>query len=163
MQRRTLLALGLSGTAALALAGCGFRLRGFDAPDAGLAELALAGPDGPLARRVAERLEAAGTRVHDPAPLVLNLGAEAIRERQRSVRDSGSRELESTLTAPFSVQRRSDGAYLLDQQQLEVSTQFTISDDNLLAQERLREEAHERLRRDAARQLLERLRPLADS
>ena len=163
MQRRTFLGLALSGTAALALSGCGFRLRGFDAPDTGPDELALAGADSALARRVAERLEAAGTRVHDQAPLVLNLGAERFSERRLGRTSRGPREYELTLSAPFSVQRRADGAYRLDQQHLEVSTRYTVSDDNLLAQEGLREEAHERLRREATRQLLNRLRPLADS
>ncbi|EWH01149.1 hypothetical protein Q427_15505 [Halomonas sp. BC04] len=60
----------------------------------------------------------------------------------------------------FSVQRRSDGAYRLPQQQLEVVTRFTVSDDNLLAQEGLREEARQELRHDATRRLLDRLRAL---
>ncbi|MCG6656314.1 hypothetical protein HOP52_00790 [Halomonas campisalis] len=160
MQRRTLLSLGLAGAAGLALSGCGFRLRGFDTPDTGLEELSLAGPDSELARRVAERLEAAGTRVHDQAPLILNLGAESFGERRLSVLDSGPREIESILTVPFSVQRRTDGAYRLSQQTLEVSNRFTISDANLLAQEEIREDARERLRREATRQLLDRLRSL---
>ncbi|QTF91377.1 LPS assembly lipoprotein LptE [Halomonas sp. BM-2019] len=161
MQRRTFLTLGLVGTAGLALAGCGFRLRGFDAPAAVFDELALAGPDSDLARLVRERLEAAGTRVHDDAERVLNLGQPEIRRRSLSVLDTGPREEEMALIAPFSVQRASDGAYLLDQQRLEVSTRYTVSDSNLLIQDDLREEARQELREAAQRQLLDRLRSLA--
>ncbi|WP_416137135.1 LPS assembly lipoprotein LptE [Halomonas sp. HK25] len=161
MQRRTFLTLGLAGTAGLALAGCGFRLRGFDEPGAVIDELALAGPDSELSRLARERLEAAGTRVHDGAERVLNLGQPDTRRRNLSVLDSGPREEEMTLIAPFSVQRRGDGAYLLDQQQLEVSTRYTVSDANLLIQDDLREEARQQLREAAVRQLLDRLRSLS--
>jgi LPS-assembly lipoprotein len=161
MQRRTFLTLGLAGTAGLALSGCGFRLRGFDQPAGVTDELALAGPDSDLARLARERLEAAGTRVHDDAPRVLNLGQPEIRRRSLSVLDTGPREEEMTLIAHFSVQRRGDGAYLLDQQRLEVSTRYTVSDSNLLIQDDLREEALNELRESAVRQLLDRLRNLA--
>ncbi|WP_253451227.1 LPS assembly lipoprotein LptE [Halomonas sp. Y3] len=160
MQRRTFLTLGLAGTAGLALAGCGFRLRGFDDPSPVLDELALAGPDGELSRLARERLEAAGTRVQEGAALRLNLGETEIRRRGLSVLDSGPRDEEMTLVAPFSVQRARDGAYLLDQQRLEVSTRYTVSDADLLNQEELREEARRELLDAAVRQLLDRLRAL---
>ncbi|MDN3520605.1 LPS assembly lipoprotein LptE [Halomonas ramblicola] len=160
MQRRTLLSLALAGTAGLALTGCGFRLRGLDAPSLSLDELAVAGGDDALSGRVADRLEAAGTRVHDAAPLVLNLGPEAVDRRRLGVLDAGPRDEELTLSAPFSVQRREDGAYLLDQQRLKVATHYTVSDDDLLNRETLRDEALDELREAAARQLLDRLRGL---
>ncbi len=160
MKRRTFLTLGLAGTAGLALAGCGFRLRGFDDPAPVLGELALAGPDDDLSRLVRERLEAAGTRVADDAERVLNLGEPEIRRRSLSVLDSGPRDEEMVLIAPFSVQRTGDGAYLLDQQRLEVTTRYTVSDANLLNQEDLREEARRELLDAAVRQLLDRLRSL---
>lgn len=160
MQRRTLLQLGLAAGASLALAGCGFRLRGLDQPVVAIDALALDGVDGELARRVARRLEGAGTRIDDQAERVLNLGGESFRERRLSVLDSGPRELEMTLAVPFSVQRRADGAYLLDQQRLEVSERLTVNDDELLAQDDLREATRERLRDEAVRQLMDRLRAL---
>ena len=160
MQRRTFLTLGLAGGAGLALGGCGFRLRGFDEPAAVIDALALAGPDSELSRLVRERLEAAGTRVDDGADRVLTLGQPEFQRRGLSVLDSGPREEEMTLTAPFSVQRRSDGAYLLDQQRLEVTTRYTVSDANLLTQDDLREEARRELLDAAVRQLLDRLRSL---
>ncbi|CAM3305825.1 LPS assembly lipoprotein LptE [Halomonas lysinitropha] len=160
MQRRTLLQLGFAAGASLALAGCGFRLRGLDQPVVARDALALAGTDSELARQAARRLERAGTRVHDRAALVLNLGAERFRERRLSVLDSGPRELEISLEVPFSVQRRADGAYLIDQQRLEVSERITVNDDQLLAQDDLREATHDRLRDDAVRQLMDRLRAL---
>lgn len=160
MQRRTFLGLLLTGSASLGLAGCGYRLRGLDTPGPVLSELAIAGSDSDLAGMVRERLESGDTRVHAQAPLVLNLGAEEFRERPLGIQGTGPRELEMELRLPYSVQRRSDGAYRLPQQQLEVVTRFTVSDDNLLAQEDLREEARQELRRDATRRLLDRLRSL---
>ncbi|MCL7939420.1 LPS assembly lipoprotein LptE [Halomonas sp. ATCH28] len=162
MQRRTLLQLGLAAGASLALAGCGFRLRGLDQPLVAIDALALAGEESELARQVARRLERAGTRIDDQAAQVLNLGVESFRERRLSVLDSGPRELEMTLTVPFSVQRRADGAYLLDQQQLEVSERLTVNDDELLAQDELRDATRERLRDEAVRQLMDRLRALGE-
>lgn len=160
MQRRTFIRLALAGTAGLSLAGCGYRLRGLDTPGPILSEIAIAGSDSDFSRMVRERLESSDTNVHDQAPLVLNLGAEDFLERQIDVLDSGPRELEMELRVPYSVQRRTDGAYRLPQQQLEVVTRFTVSDDNLLTQEDLREETRLELRRDATRRLLERLRSL---
>ncbi|MFQ3788185.1 LPS assembly lipoprotein LptE [Halomonas sp. A29] len=162
MQRRGFLNLAMTAAAVMALSGCGFRLRGFDTPGLAVDELALAGADSELARLVAERLTSVGTRVHDGASQILNLGSEAFGERQLSVLDSGPQELEMTLSVPFSVQRRSDGAYRLPERRLEVSTRFTVSDDNLLAQDELREEARQELREEALRRLLDSLRTLDD-
>ncbi|UYG02156.1 hypothetical protein OCT51_13245 [Halomonas sp. LR3S48] len=163
MQRRRFLNLAMTAGAALALAGCGFRLRGLDTPGLAIDELALAGDDSELARLVSERLTSVGTRVHDNAPLVLNLGPETFQDRQLSVLDSGPQEREMALSVPFSVQRRSDGAYRLSEQRLEVATRFTVSDDNLLAQDELREEARQELRQEAMRRLFDRLRTLNDA
>ncbi|MGM0985721.1 MAG: LPS assembly lipoprotein LptE [Pseudomonadota bacterium] len=162
MQRRTLLQLGLATGASLALAGCGFRLRGLDQPVVAIDALALEGPESELTRQVARHLERAGTRVDGQADQVLNLGPERFRERSLSVLDSGPRELEMSLEVPFSVQRRGDGAYLLDQQRLEVSERLTVNDDELLAQDDLRETTRARLRSDAVRQMMGRLRALSE-
>ncbi len=160
MQRRSFLGIMLVGGAGLGLAGCGYRLRGLDTPGPAISELAIAGRDSDLAGMVRARLESSDTLVHAQAPLVLNLGAEAFRERPLGIQGAGPRELEMELRVPYSVQRRSDGAYRLPQRQLEVVTRFTVSDDNLLAQEELREETRQELRRDAARRLLDELRSL---
>ena len=159
MQRRTFLTLSLAGGAGLTLAGCGFRLRGLEGSSAPLDELALAGPDSDLARLAERRLTAAGTRVHDGAGLTLNLGEPEYRQRQTSVLDSGPRDEELTLVAPFSVQRR-DGAYLLDQQRLEASRIYSVDQGDLLGREERRDEAREALLEEAVRQLMQRLRGL---
>lgn len=160
MQRRRFLHLTLAASASLALAGCGFRLRGLDQPLLSLDSIRLTAVDSPLVPVVRETLENADTRIADDAPLRLNLGIETFHESQRTFGSAASREIEMTLTVPFSVQRQHDNAYLLDQQQLETSTNFSVSLDNLLAYDDLHEEARQQLRRDAATQLLDRLRAL---
>ncbi|MBD3896252.1 hypothetical protein IEI94_10360 [Halomonas sp. ML-15] len=160
MQRRRFLHLTLAAGAGLALSGCGFRLRGLDASTVSLDSIALVAADTDLTPAVQAALESADTAIRDDAPLRLNLGGESFRESRRTFGSAASREIEMTLTAPFSVQRQRDNAYLLDQQQLEVSTNFSISDDNLLAQDDIREEARQELRQEAARRLLDRLRAL---
>ncbi|WP_231613671.1 LPS-assembly lipoprotein LptE [Halomonas sp. BC04] len=89
MQRRTFLGLLLSGSASLGLAGCGYRLRGLDSPGPALSELAIAGSDSDFAEMVRDRLESSDTHVHAQAPLVLNLGAEAFRERPLGTQGTG--------------------------------------------------------------------------
>ena len=160
MQRRRFLHLTLATSAGLALAGCGFRLRGLDTPVLSLDSIALVAADSELAPTVQAALESAGTTLRDDATLRLNLGSETFRESRRTFGSAASREIEMTLTTPFSVQRQRDNAYLLDQQQLEVSTNFSISDDNLLAQDDIRAEARQQLREEAAQRLIDRLRAL---
>src|SRR5690554_6015367 len=82
MQRRTFLHAGLVAGAALTLAGCGFRLRGFDTPGLAIAELALAGSNSEFYQLTEERLTRAGTQVHDRAAMILNLGPENFREHR---------------------------------------------------------------------------------
>lgn len=160
MQRRTFLNSVLASSAALALTGCGFRLRGLGESGTVVDELELAGPQSELSQELAERLRRDGTQLHAQAPWILTLGRPSLSERRLSVLDAGAREMEVVLSAPFSVQRRSDGAFVLPEQTLEVSERFTVSDDNLLAQEEIRSEAETTLRREAIRRLLERLRGL---
>ncbi|WP_136247631.1 LPS-assembly lipoprotein LptE [Halomonas borealis] len=160
MQRRDFLRFTLAGVAGLTLGGCGFRLRGFDQQALDLESLAIAGADDAFSRLAARRLEAAGVAVREAAPSVLNLGTERVEEQRLGVLESGSQERELTLSVPFSVQRRADGAYRLNQQILEVSERFSVSDDNLLVGDELREAATERLRREAVRRLMDRLRAL---
>lgn len=163
MKRRQFLQASLLGAASLILAGCGFRLRGYQTEGLGLEALSYVPADSELAPIVRNALINADIRLLADAPLRLNLGPERISETSLTHGDAGSQEIVIRLTAPFSVQRAEDGAYLLNQQQLDVETTLNVSDDNLLAQDNIRAEAHEQLRRDAARQLLDRLRPLAES
>ena len=160
MQRRRFLHLTLAAGAGMALAGCGFRLRGLETPVLSLDSIALVAADSDLTPAVQAALARANTVIRDDAPLRLNLGSESFSESRRTFGSAASREIEMTLRAPFSVQRQRDNAYLLDQQQLEVSTNFSISDDNLLAQDDIRQEARQELREEAARRLLDRLRAL---
>ena len=170
MQRRRFLKQGLKvamgatavSTLGLGLGGCGFQLRGYGEPLPALPALALSGPQGELTPVVREALTRAGTRIDEQAALRLNLGRATVSETNRGLPGAGSRDIELTLTAPFSVQRQASDAYLLDQQTLEVRERISVNDNELLAQDDARRAARERLREAAARQLLERLRPLAE-
>lgn len=159
MTRRPVL-IGLIALALSALAGCGFQLRGLHQPELALSEISLSADVSPFSEEVRRTLESAGTDVVDDADLRLNLGDERLGESRLTRSDSGSRETEITLTAPFSVQRASDSAYLLNQQQLEVSTTVLLSTDDLYSVDQVRSEAIQRLRRDAANQLIDRLTAL---
>ncbi|WP_110648422.1 LPS assembly lipoprotein LptE [Salinicola peritrichatus] len=159
MTRRPVL-IGLIALALTALAGCGFQLRGLHQPELALSEISLSANVSPFSEEVRRTLESAGTDVVDDADLRLNLGDERLGESRLTRSDSGSRETEITLTAPFSVQRASDSAYLLNQQRLEVSTTVLLSTDDLYSVDQVRSEAIQRLRRDAANQLIDRLTAL---
>lgn len=164
MKRRTFLtkSLGmvLAGTAMASLAGCGFHLRGLDQPPLGFDTLTLSAPVGDLTDEVTRELDNAGVTLAEDAPLRVNLGQERVQDVDLTGGDSGSQEYELQLSTPFSVQRTSDNAYLIDQQRLEVVTTYQANYSDLLARGDLREQALDDLRRDAARQLLNRLRSL---
>ncbi|WP_168709052.1 LPS-assembly lipoprotein LptE [Onishia niordana] len=170
MQRRRFLKQGLKvalgatavSTLGLGLVGCGFQLRGYGEDLPTLEALALAGANDDLAPIVRDALTRAGTRVDSTAPLRLNLGRANISETNQGLPGAGSRDVELTLTVPYSVQRQSNEAYLIDQQTLTVRERISVNDNELLAQDDARRAARETLRETAARRLLERLRPLAE-
>lgn len=162
MQRRHFLGLTLASGAALLLAGCGFHLRGVGGEVLSLDSLALDGADSPFAEQLAKRLESLGTRVDETASLRLNLGGEDVNIRQVGVLDTGSQDQQLVLRIPYSIQRASDGAYLADRQAVEVLEEFSITDDNLLSQDELRTDALENARREAVRQMVDRLRAIED-
>ncbi|WP_442486924.1 LPS-assembly lipoprotein LptE [Halomonas litopenaei] len=163
MQRRHFLGLTLASGAALLLAGCGFHLRGVGGEVLSLDSLALDGADSPFAEQLAKRLESLGTRVDETASLRLNLGGEDVNIRQVGVLDTGSQDQQLVLRIPYSIQRASDGAYLADRQAVEVLEEFSITDDNLLSQDELRTDALENARREAVRQMIDRLRAIEDA
>ena len=162
MQRRHFLGLTLASGAALLLAGCGFHLRGVGGEVLSLDSLALDGADTPFAEQLTKRLESLGTRVDETASLRLNLGGEDVSIRQVGVLDTGSQDQQLVLRIPYSIQRSSDGAYLADRQAVEVLEEFSITDDNLLSQDELRTEALENARREAVRQMIDRLRAIEE-
>lgn len=159
MTRRPLL-LCLMALALTTLAGCGFQLRGTNQPLLSMSQIGLSANISPFSETVRRTLEQAGARVTDDADLRINLGDEKIAENRLTRADSGSRETEITLTAPFSVQRVSDDAYLLNQQQLETSTSVLLSTDDIYSGNQVRDEAVKQLRQQAADQLIDRLSAL---
>ncbi|HSH48111.1 MAG TPA: LPS assembly lipoprotein LptE [Halomonas sp.] len=162
MQRRTLCKYALTLGGALLLSGCGFRLRGLDAPLTELTEISVAGPTSALREQLIARLESAGTAVNDTAPWVLTLGQENIEERNLGLLQAGSQQHEMTLSVSIALQRRADGAYRLPGEVLTVQERFTASDDNLLAADDYRDNIRDRLRDEASRQIIQRLRILAE-
>ena len=163
MQRRHFLGLTLASGAALLLAGCGFHLRGVGGEVLSLDSLALDGADTPFAEQLTKRLESLGTRVDETTSLRLNLGGEDVSIRQVGVLDTGSQDQQLVLRIPYSIQRASDGAYLADRQAVEVLEEFSITDDNLLSQDELRTDALENARREAVRQMIDRLRAIEEA
>lgn len=161
MQRRSFLIrlLGMCGVAAM-LGGCGFQLRGLDARELDIDALALTAPPSQFTEELRRRIAGAGVELRDDAPLRLNLGEERLEEYALRGGDTIYNETELHLIVPFSIQRRSDGAYLLDQQRIDVVTTYQASEGNLLVRDELREMALTNLYHDATRQLVARLRNL---
>lgn len=157
---------GLIGTGCvLALAGCGFHLRGMGQGDAlSIDQIALAsagGPIDPLLRQVEQELKSAGVAIRDEAPWRLNLGESAFQERELTYGDAGVQERQVTLTVPWSLQRVSDGAYLTSQEELTLDGTYYTSSDQLLTRDDARQQLYIELRRQAARRLLYRLQAIA--
>lgn len=165
MKRRTFLiqslALAFSGTLGASLTGCGFRLRGVQQQALGIDALVLAAPETALTVSVRRELAKAGVSLTADAPQRLNLGDEHIQKISLRGGDVINDEIELRLSAPFSVQRTRDGAYLLDQQRLEAATTYLVNNDDPLVRDEQYEAALADLRQNAARQLRERLRAFA--
>ncbi|MBZ9556476.1 MULTISPECIES: LPS assembly lipoprotein LptE [unclassified Modicisalibacter] len=167
MNRRTFLTRSLGGSLALlaagSLAGCGFHLRGRDQVAMRLDRLTLAGPAAPLTDAVRQTLRRSGVDTVDDAPWRLNLDTERLVETPLTTNDAGSRDIELRLSVPFSVQRVQDDAYLLERQDLEVSSIYQTNASDLLVRGDRREAAIKDLRREAASRLLDRLQSLDPS
>lgn len=165
MKRRTVLiqslALVFAGTLGASLTGCGFQLRGVQQQALDIDALVLAAPETALTDSVRRELAKAGVALTDDAPLRLNLGGEHIQQISLRGGDVINDEIELRLSAPFSVQRAQDGAYLLDQQRLGAVTTYLVNNDDPLVRDEQHEAALVDLRQRAARQLRERLRALS--
>nr|WP_299240835.1 LPS assembly lipoprotein LptE [uncultured Halomonas sp.] len=164
MKRRTFLTRSLNllaiGSAGITLASCGFQLRGLDQQALGFDALDLNAPPSAFTDELKRRLANDGVALTDDAPLRLNIGNPRTSEVALGGGDLNYEEVELNLAVPFSVQRSSDNAYVVDQQVIEVVTTYQASDGNLLVRDDLRDQAMETLQRDAVRRLLERLRTL---
>lgn len=162
MKRRTFLARSLGllviSTAAIALTGCGFQLRGLDQQALGFDTLNLNAPPTRFTDQLKRRFASEDVTLTDDAPLRLNVGSPKTSEISLGGGDLNYEEVELNLAVPFSVQRSSDNAYVLDQQVIQVVSTYQTSDGNLLVRDDLRDQAIEALQRDAIRQLMERLR-----
>lgn len=162
MQRRTLCKYILTLGSASLLTGCGFRLRGHDAPVSLLQEITLEGAPGSLLDRLAVRFENNGTVVNETAPWILTLGQEHIEDRNLSLLQAGNQQHEMTLRVTIAVQRRSDGAYRLPSEEVHIRDTYMLNDDNLLAAADYRGEMRNQLREQAAQHILQRLNNLSE-
>ncbi|GHA90066.1 LPS-assembly lipoprotein LptE [Modicisalibacter luteus] len=161
MKRRTFLARSLAalgiGVIGSTLAGCGFHLRGTQQQPLAIDAVDLKAPVSLLTDEVSRTLANAGVTLSDQAPLILNLGAERVEDI--SLRGGGmiNDEIELRMVAPYSVQRRSDNAYLVTQGRLESATTYLVNNDDPLVRDELQANALAELRSDLARQLLTQL------
>ena len=157
-RRRVLAALGVG--LALTLSGCGFQLRGVNDAPMAITELDVQAPITKTHDALRDALERADVQLSDSAPLTLNLGKVRENVQQITYGDAGSIKRELTYRLTYSLQRKSDGAYLANQQELQASSFFYTNDDDLLNTDDLRERAAGEVNRDLSRQLLERLRAI---
>ncbi|MGJ8515250.1 LPS assembly lipoprotein LptE [Carnimonas bestiolae] len=169
-RRSPLLATLLAGSlCALTLSGCGFQLRGIDnesRPIVQHLQLNIQGdtPQNAVARELRQRLETAGVSVDSSASLELNVGAPEYDESQVGYGGSGgNQERNISLRVPFSVQRTTDGAYVIDGQVVQVNGTYNTSTSQLLQRDQERDQLQRRLSREAASQLVERLRAASAS
>ncbi|RKR02671.1 LPS-assembly lipoprotein [Kushneria sinocarnis] len=168
MNRRSLLAALLAGTVMAGMVGCGFQLRGLgNSGELGMQRIALSssesGPRDHLTREVRQALNDAGVTISDQAPRRLNLGNPDQQETELTYGDAGNQERQVTLTLPYSIQRTSDNAYLVSQQEVSVDGTYYTSEDQLLARDEQRRQLEQQLRREAAQRLIDRLRALDDN
>lgn len=156
--RRLMAAIGVGVT--LTLSGCGFQLRDYDATPMAITELDVQAPNTDTHDALREALKQADIRLSDDAPLRLNLGKLNEDVHQITFGDAGSIKRELTYRVVYSLQRKSDGAYLANQQELEASSDYYTNDDNLLNTDDVRERAGEQNDRELSRQLMDRLRAI---
>ncbi|WP_158772821.1 LPS-assembly lipoprotein LptE [Cobetia sp. L2A1] len=154
-RRRLLMAFGVGMT--LTLSGCGFQLRGVDSAPMAITQLDVNSSNSETHRTLREALERADIDLSDNAPLKLNLGKVSEKVHQITWGDAGSIKRELTYHLVYSVQRKSDGAYLANQQELEANSYYYTNDDSLLNSDEVRERAGQENNSELSRQLLERL------
>ncbi|MYL24264.1 hypothetical protein [Vreelandella massiliensis] len=142
------------------LGGCGFRLRGSKSQPQ-LPDLALEGDTrSDVAQSLQAQLKATGTGMREDAPWRLTLGTPELVERRLGAEGRGSREHQFTLNAQVSLQQRSNNAYVLNNEQLSVSTDQRVNDDDLLNRDVLIDEVRQELSRQLAQRIIERLATL---
>lgn len=169
-RRNSLVAAVLAGSlCTLTLSGCGFQLRGVGEGSGPIVQhlqlnIQSDTPQNQLARELRQRLETAGVSIDDSANLELNVGTPSYDESQIGYGGSGgNQERNIALRVPYSVQRMSDGAYVIDGQVVQVNGTYNTSTSQLLQRDQEREQLQRRLSREAASQLVERLRAISAS
>lgn len=167
---RPLLAGALAASlSAIALAGCGFHLQGLgenSIPMVKSLQLDISGdtPQNLVARDLRQDLDTAGVSVQDQAPLQMNVGTPDYQESQMGYGGSGgNQQRDIVLEVPYSIQRTSDGAYVTNQQHVQVRGSYNTSTNQLLQRDHDRDALKTSLARQAASLLVERLRAASTS
>jgi LPS-assembly lipoprotein len=153
MKRRALLGLLALGP----LGGCGWRLRGSSAAPLPFSELALEdrGADVQLYQALTARLNSAGVRVHEQAPLRLVLAQTQWRVSRTALTLTGDTAAEIiSLRQPFSLWRQ--GRLLLTDS-AEVYRDHQIDTAALAAAEAQRHSIRQKMRQAAVEQIIRQL------
>jgi LPS-assembly lipoprotein len=148
--------------AALALAGCGFHLRGVGGSAALPPSLATVrvvmggGANEPLAVAVREAISQAGAQVVDAGsvPTVV-IVSEQVDNQVASVRTSTGKASEYLLR--YTVNFRLDGPQSLPEQTIRLQRDYSFDPDRVLAKEQEERELMRSMRREAAQQIVRRL------
>ncbi|MDN6179675.1 MAG: LPS assembly lipoprotein LptE [Halomonas subglaciescola] len=157
LNRRAFIGAALTASAALALSGCGFHLRGRDSLPT-LPAFALEGDaQSELGQALTQLLQTRGSGISADAPWRLTLSAVEMNNRRLGGEGRGSREHEFTLSARVSLQQRDTRAYLWNREPISTSTQRRVNDDDLLNRDVLIDEARRLLSRQLAERIAERL------
>jgi LPS-assembly lipoprotein len=149
----------------LLLSGCGFHLRGsVELPQAMARSYIVADKSSALGLELENTLRAAGgevVRTRAEATAVLTLHEERLGSRVLTLDAQGRASgLVLTLLASFSLVDGA-GALLVDREGVRIEREYSFDPDNVLAQGGEASVLHEEMRRQAAAQILRRVRALS--
>lgn len=149
----------------LLLSGCGFHLRGsVELPQAMARSYIVADKSSALGLELENTLRAAGgevVRTRAEATAVLTLHEERLGSRVLTLDTQGRASgLVLTLLASFSLVDGA-GALLVDREGVRIEREYSFDPDNVLAQGGEASVLHEEMRRQAAAQILRRVRALS--
>ncbi len=145
----------------LALAGCGFHLRGEVKLPANISTVRIEAPNRLLQDELSIYLKAGGAHVTtraEPADATLALSGEDFQRRVLSVDPNTGKAREYELAYTVSVSMtRADGSVLLAPQQVRLVRDYVYDQDAVLGKSREEDVLRDEMRRDAVQQVLRRM------